>query len=218
MVVRGSLTSKQISFPLSGLLLNSTPLSLHVNVRTFVPSLLHKKYLARRPTCVARIAEYLSKNGAPPMVGVEDIEHTSPSSAGAGAVAIPRRRGSMSSKRSRSASNSTVYAGLPSHVEVNTDAKSYPDVQKAIKLFHSLNQETDWTLAVDQKQRKIWKRKAQRNGSLVVKGEAIVEGATTEQVLGTILSDAARRECECRLDSSAAITDLPVFRGSSLLE
>lgn len=203
-------------------MLTCASLSLLVNVRTFVPALLHKKYLARRPTCIAKIAEYLNRNGAPPMVGVEDIEPVSPSSVGGGAVAIPRRRGSMSSKRSRSASASTVYAGLPSHVEVNTDAKAYPEAQKAIKLFHSLNQETDWTLAVDQKQRKIWKRQGQGQGSLVVKGEASVEGATTEQVLGTILSDAARRECESRSSAFVCATraDLSFSfnRGPSLLE
>ncbi|ORY75942.1 hypothetical protein BCR35DRAFT_325733 [Leucosporidium creatinivorum] len=190
---------------------------LLVNVRTFVPALLHKKYLARRPTCVAKIAEYLQKNGAPPMVGVEEIEPVSPSATG-GAVPIPRRRGSISSKRSRSASASTVYAGLPEHVEVNTDANSYSEVQKAIKLFHSLNEQTDWTLAVDQKQRKIWKGQAQGKRALLVKGEATVEGATTEQVLGTILSDTARREWDTRFSSSALISQDNGFDQGDFLE
>lgn len=133
------------------------------------------------------------------MAGVDDVEAVSPSpSAGGAAAGGRRRRDSVSSKRSsRSGSSGAVFAGLPSHVAVNQDAKSYGDSQKAIKLFRSLNDGGNWSLALDRKQRKIQHRKREGEGLPIVKGEATVEGATTEQVLGTILSDVARRECEC---------------------
>ena len=111
-----------------------------------------------------------------------------------------RRRDSTASKRSsrsRAESTASVPGALPLHVLPNTDADSYADLQKAQKLFKSLLSapDNDWTSAIDPKGNKIYMRK--REGDLLptVKGEALVEGVTTEQVLGSILSSAARREC-----------------------
>lgn len=154
------------------------------------------------------------------MAGVEELGQVpSNPSGGAGMAAIPRRRSSVSSKRSaRSGSSSTVFAGLPSHVEVNKEVKSYAEAQKAIKLFRSLNDGGDWTLAVDQHQRKIWMRKREGDGLPIVKGEAVVEGVTTEQVLGTILSDTARRECESPSSRLALKADCRLGRGFAFRE
>lgn len=117
-----------------------------------------------------------------------------------------RRRDSTASKRSsrsRAESTSSAATGaLPTHVTPNIDAPSYAELQKAQKLFKNLLGSNDgqWSVAIDHKGNKIHMLK--RDGLLpIVKGEAMVEGVTTEQVLGTILSSAARRECAFLLPS-----------------
>jgi hypothetical protein len=152
---------------------------------------------ARRPVCIAKIDEYLQSHGSPPMAGVDSSAQQN------GEVApIRRRRDSVSSKRSarsaRSQSSTATAAGLPVHVGANEDSATYAELQKAQKLFKSIlaMDQNDWNVVQNQSQSKIWMKK--REGGLlpIVKGEALIEGVTTEQVLGTILSGAARRECE----------------------
>jgi hypothetical protein len=180
---------------------SAPPQSLHVNVQTFVPAFAARKYLARRPTCIAKIAEYLQSHGAPS----KTLDPVLVASGTNGTIPARRRRDSISSKRSarsaRSAattSSPVVFAGLPSHVSQNTEAPGYGEIQRAQKLFKAIlgSSGSDWTVAVDHKGSKIWMRKRDGNVLPIVKGEATVEGVTTEQVLGTILSEAARRDCE----------------------
>lgn len=117
---------------------------------------------------------------------------------------IRRRRDSVSSKRSgrsaRSQSSTATAAGLPVHVGANEDSATYPELQKAQKLFKSIlaMDQNDWTVVQNQSQSKIWMKQRESGLLPIVKGEALIEGVTTEQVLGTILSGAARRECEYR--------------------
>ena len=157
-----------------------------------MPALLHKKYLARRPTCISRIDAYLQKNGPVPMAGVERE-----STAGGDAASTRRRRrGSVSSKRSsRSAASGMSMAGLIAHVAPNTESSNYGEVQKAIKMFKQIADGGKWKQAFDQKGNKIFFRDRDE-GLPAVKGEAKVEGVTTEQVLATILSTVARKQCE----------------------
>ncbi|GAA5822023.1 hypothetical protein JCM10212_004659 [Sporobolomyces blumeae] len=197
---------------------NGTRISyyLHVNVKTFMPSFAATKYLARRPTCIARIAAYLQAHGAPPMMPV-DPEPTpsvlSPSTTAVGG-ATRRRRDSVSSKRSSRSSVSTAattvsagsggLVGLPSHVELERDASSYAEVQTAIKLFRAtLDQAggTGWTTARDPEGNKITLKSRGDDQVPLVKGEADVGGVTTEQVLGTILHSGARILWDPRLES-----------------
>lgn len=145
-----------------------------------------------------------------------------------GGMAPRRRRMSTSSKQSgRSArsgrsetSGASAIGGLPQHVQPNEDASSYAELQKAQKLFKAILavDESQWTVAHDHKQSKIWMKK--RDGDLlpVVKGEAVIEGVTTEQALGTILSGAARKECESPLsfaEREEAGTDRLVVAGDT---
>lgn len=131
---------------------------------------------------------------------------------------------------STATNGTSSFAGLPLHVVPNREADSYGELQKAQKLFKGLlaSDSREWSLAVDAKGSKIWMRKKEGGGTLpVVKGEYIVEGVTTEQVLGTVLSQTARKECEslrfiggsrCDLVKGESFPDL-VFawcRGSSL--
>lgn len=175
--------------------------SLLVNVKTFVPALIHKKYLARRPTCIAKINDYLQKSGAPPLAGVDGDSGGAVAAGGGGSVRR-RRRSSISSKRSgrSAASAGGGMSGLPSHVAIKDDAANYGEVQKAIKLLKQLNQsgQNEWKVAVDRNGGKIFMKKRDE-GLNIVKGESKVNGATTEQVLGTILNEAARRQCACRM-------------------
>ena len=175
--------------------------SLLVNVKTFVPAFAHRRYLARRPTCIAKIAAYLEKNGAPPMANAEP-EQTGGGGGGAAAGGMRKRRDSTASKRSSrssAGSSATLVAGLPTHVAVNEEASNYAELQKGQKLFKSVlgAGKNDWTVAVDPKGSKIYMKSRDGNGLPAVKGESVAKGVTTEQVLGTILSDAARRECKC---------------------
>lgn len=114
-----------------------------------------------------------------------------------------RRRDSSASRRSsRSRAESTtstaVGGALPNHVVPNTEAASYGELQKAQKLFKNLlsSPDQEWSFAVDPKGNRIQMRARDGNLLPIVKGESLVEGVTTEQVLGTILSAAARRDCE----------------------
>lgn len=139
------------------------------------------------------------------MAGVESISDQSPSPPSAQPQRRRSRRDSSASKRSTRSDMSTAtngtssFAGLPLHVVPNLEADSYGELQKAQKLFKGLlaSDTREWSLAVDAKGSKIWMRKREGGGSLpVVKGEYVIEGVTTEQVLGTVLSQTARKECE----------------------
>lgn len=99
-------------------------------------------------------------------------------------------------------------SGLPAHVAVNEEGDNYAEVQKAIKLFRQLNEQSGWKTAVDNKGGKIMMKKRDQ-GLATVKGESKVNGVTTEQVLGTILNEAARRQCECRVVLSAVWGECP---------
>ncbi|KDE03535.1 hypothetical protein MVLG_06001 [Microbotryum lychnidis-dioicae p1A1 Lamole] len=187
---------------------------LHVNVRTFVPAFAARKYLARRPTCIAAIAAYLEKNGAPAMV--------ESGSGGAVAGETPRRRrDSTASKRSSRSSRTTgsnTFAGLPAHVALDTEAANHGDIQKAIKLVKSVAGSRDFSQAVDEKGTKIFMKKRDDDGLPTVKGEWNVEGVTTEQVAGTILSEAARREWDVRFSSYTPVALINGFDQCELLE
>lgn len=186
-----------------------------------MPSFAATKYLARRPTVIARIADYLSTHGAPPMVpydpeptaysgsnGGQGGELNGMAVAGAGGGAGRRRRDSVSSKRSSrstgtAASGASGAVGLPAHVELVKDGASFEAVQTALKLFkatYSQGAGGAWRTAKDPDGTRIWmKAKEGAAGGEtelpVVKGEAEIENVTTEQVLGTILNESARRIC-----------------------
>lgn len=127
----------------------------------------------------------------------------------AGASAPRRRRDSTVSKRSTRSRSESVASGrtaagpdgsLPVHVLPDSGAACYPDLVKGQKLFKALAASFpsgEWSSAQDTKGNKIW-MKTREGGDVLplVRGETLVEGVTTEMVLGTILSEAARRECE----------------------
>ncbi|GAA5926235.1 START domain-containing protein [Sporobolomyces koalae] len=179
---------------------------LHVNVKTFMPSFAATKYLARRPTCISRIASYLHSHGAPPMMPVDPEPTPSvlvPSATSSGSSL--RRRDSVSSKRSTRSGASTAATtvssgsgavGLPSHVELVRDAASFEEIQTAIKLFRATLDSAGgqgWTVANDPTGTKIVMKMRGEGEVPIVKGEADVGGGvTTEQALATITSSMAR--------------------------
>ncbi|GJN92620.1 hypothetical protein Rhopal_005655-T1 [Rhodotorula paludigena] len=181
-----------------------------------MPQFAAKKYLARRPTVITRIADYLAAHGAPPMVP-HDPEPTSSSDSqetfvGGGAVPMGRkRRDSNASRRSsRSATSSTTggAVGLPAHVELDKEGKAFEAVQTGFKLFRAMLGSASggaWRVAKDQDGTRVWMRdregEKQGEGLPVVKGEGEIEGVTTEQVLGTLMSESARRIWDPRIDS-----------------
>ncbi|GAA6031564.1 hypothetical protein JCM8097_006522 [Rhodosporidiobolus ruineniae] len=191
---------------------------LHVNVRTFVPSYAATKYLARRPTCIAKIADYLQKHGAPSMVPL-DPEPTAGSPSSPSSAPDPQadlgamrrnRRDSVASKRSaRSTATSAAgeAVGLPPHVELNKDGESYGAVKSALERFKAAlaEGEAGWKVATDEEGTKIWTREKGKGGMPDVRGEAELGGVTTEQVLGTLMSEAARRIWDPRFDSTKLI-------------
>lgn len=195
---------------------NGTRISyyLHVNVKTFMPSFAATKYLARRPTCIARIAAYLQSHGAPPMMPVDPEPTPSvlvPSATSSGSSR--RRRDSVSSKRSTrsnvstsatTVSSSSGAVGLPSHVELDRDAASFGEIQTAIKLVRANLDSAGgqgWTVANDPTGNKIVMKMRGEGELPIVKGEIdIGGGVTTEQVLGTILNTSARILWDPRLE------------------
>jgi len=190
------------------------PDSLHVNVRTFMPSFAATKYLARRPTVITRIDDYLKTHGAPPLVPHEpesgSLAGGDTGSIGGGAVGVPRRRrDSTSSKRSSRSASSGAAVGLPEHVAMDRDAESFGAVQTATKLFRAMAGGVGgagWRAAKDQEGTKVWMREkdGEQEGKAlpIVKGEAEIERVTTEQVLGTLLNESARRICASFLSLS----------------
>ncbi|KAI5476356.1 START-like domain protein [Pseudohyphozyma bogoriensis] len=206
------------SIALNGWVLEPTPdgtrvtYYLHVNVKTFIPGVAAIRYLARRPTCIAKIADYLSVHGPPPMAGVE------PSPTQAGSSLTRNRSSSISSKRSSrstksaapsSATSVSAFGALPSHVEPNSEATNYGDVQKAQKLFRALVgvPEAEWSLAKDGKDGKETKILMRRRdtGLPIVMGQTRIGGVTTEQVLGTLLSGAARKDWDVRYHRTSLV-------------
>ncbi|GAA5899771.1 hypothetical protein JCM8208_004559 [Rhodotorula glutinis] len=186
---------------------------LHVNVRTFMPSFAATKYLARRPTVITRIDDYLKTHGAPPLVPHEpesgSLAGGDAGSIAGGAVGVPRRRrDSTSSKRSSRSASSGGAVGLPEHVAMDRDAESYGAVQTATKLFRATAGGVGgagWRAAKDQEGTKVWMREkdGEQEGKAlpIVKGEAEIERVTTEQVLGTLLNESARRIWDPRIES-----------------
>lgn len=147
-----------------------------------------------------------------------------------------RRKDSTVSKRSRAESVATQSSGrtaagptgsLPVHVGPVTDASTYPEIQKAQKLFKSLLSSypsNEWSQASDAKNNKIWLMRRGADVLPAVFGEALVDNVTTEAVLGTLLSEAARRECKlylCRMSIDTGIHThvllVCTYRGSSFL-
>lgn len=191
-----------------------------------MPQFAAKKYLARRPTVITRIADYLAAHGAPPMVPHEP-EPTSSSDSqetfvGGGAVPMGRkRRDSNASRRSsRSAASSTTggAVGLPAHVELDKEGKAFEAVQTGFKLFRAMLGSASggaWRVAKDQDGTRVWMRdregEKQGEGLPIVKGEGEIEGVTTEQVLGTLMSESARRICawSFSLSHQQRLTRLP---------
>lgn len=84
------------------------------------------------------------------------------------------------------------------HVAVNEEANSFPDSVKGLKLFKKLAgmEDRDFQAVVDQFGTELLSKKRDGKVLPIVRCESVVEGVTTEQVLGTIMSSAARRECE----------------------
>ncbi|KAL8278519.1 hypothetical protein RQP46_009011 [Phenoliferia psychrophenolica] len=181
---------------------------LHVDVKTFVPAFAAMKYLARRPTCIAKIAEYLKVNGPPPMAGVEasppaSTRNARNSNGGGGGGGddkefVPRRR--RDSSVSRRSAHPSIAGALPPTVEPNEDATSYADIQKAHKQLKQqlASSPNEWSHYVDHEDNAFWTKKRDGEDLPVVKGEAIIEGVTTEMVLGTIKNSAARKVWDVR--------------------
>merc|ERR1719487_1214054 len=122
-----------------------------------------------------------------------------------------RRRDSTSSKRSgRSVASgaSGAAVGLPEHVAMDRDADSFGAVQTAAKLFRAMAGSVGgagWRAAKDQEGTKVWMREkdGEQEGKAlpVVKGEAEIERVTTEQVLGTLMNESARRIWDPRIEA-----------------
>lgn len=178
---------------------------LQVNVKTFIPKVLTGKYLARRPVCISRIDDYLQKNGAPPLAGVDSSEQQpardrgsikSGRSGGGAAVGGMKRRSSAgsvrSAKSSRSAGGASSFLSAPSIQEAHKTSK---DLDAGRQLFEELQGDSGrWNQAVDSLGARFYTKDA-KGGFPTVKASVNIENITTEQVLGTILSQSARRIC-----------------------
>jgi hypothetical protein len=180
---------------------------LQVNVKTFVPKVLTGKYLARRPVCISRIDDYLQKNGAPPLAGVDEAEQrparssdtqstrSGKSGFAAAGAAMPsrKRRSSNGSVRSgRSAGAASSFLSAPSIAEGH---KSSKDLEQGRSLFDDLSGDNSgWNLATDHKGARFH-MKDTKGGLPIIKAAVKIEGVTTEQILGTVISQAARRIC-----------------------
>lgn len=108
------------------------------------------------------------------------------------------RKDSTASKRSIKSTTSSIGSALPFHVHPNEEITSYLDIQRAQQVFKGFlsTQGGEWKTIKGDKGVAIFVREASGNGLGVVKGERRMTGVTTEQVLGTLLSEGARKECE----------------------
>lgn len=186
---------------------------LQVNVKTFMPSALTMRYMARRPVVIAKIDDYLQSHGPPPMAGVDPESQANGGAVASDSASRRSRRNSTVSTRSgkrsirggaaAAAGAAAAGAGGAAFLAAATldeSADSYKEIQDAQKKFKSLaGAKGDWSTAQDAKGGKILMKKG--DGDLpTVKASAVVEGATTEQVLATINSYAARKICELLSD------------------
>lgn len=159
------------------------------HVKSKLPAFAVSRYLSRRPLCIGKVAAQLRKSGAPAAAATASED---------GASSKRRRRRSSASERSAYSSRSALY---PAHVLVHREAPSYADIEEAKRRYGELSASLPGgaTSAVDHRGTKIEMAKDARQGSLpAVRGQALVKGATVEQVLGTIECAAARRLWDVR--------------------
>ena len=186
---------------------------LHVNVKTIIPGAISGKYLARRPVCISKIDDYLQKHGAPAMAGVDPSEQQAgraksvrgdaDSGIGIGAGSISSKRRSRrpssvaSSSRGGGGGAGFLDAGL-----IEQDHKTAKELESAKSRFTELREGGgDWSEIRDIQGGKILTKKA-KGGLPIVKSETRIEGVTTAQIVGTILSQSARRMWDKRWATS----------------
>lgn len=110
---------------------------------------------------------------------------------------VPSQRKRRDSSISRRSAHPSIAGALPPHVVASEDGAAFADVQKALKVLKQTlaTPNGEWSSYVDHEDNKIWMKKRDGEDLPVVRGECVVEGVTTEMVLGTLRSDAARKAC-----------------------
>lgn len=178
---------------------------LQIDPHGLTPFPLATKMVSKRLAHIYKIEDYLKKHGQPRSAGTGQTQRNTNGQtvAGAGAGAATLAPGTAAQHHAGpSHHNEETGSDLPPQVPFNEKHPSAQDVLQAkAKLEQLLSSQGTWDKAVDPQGNPLYTQTVQGSSLPIMKGEAkMPSGITTEQVLGTIMSTAARRICKfCRV-------------------
>lgn len=171
---------------------------LQIDPHGLTPFPLATKMVSKRLVHIYKIEEYLKKNGTPRSAGTGQNHVKSAAQNGAAVGGVAGQSHTASSNEESATAGDGNVAGLPPQVPFDSSHSSASAVMKAKEDLEQLLAGTgQWEKAVDTQGNPLYTRNVQGSDLPIMKGEASMpSGVTTEQVLGTLLSSAARRICE----------------------
>lgn len=165
---------------------------LQIDPHGLTPFPLATKMVSKRLVHIYKIEDYLKKNGTPRSAGTgQNVQRANGNAIAAGGVAATGN--SVQKDGAKSAEDSGW--GLPPQMPFDkTHASASAVLQAKEKLNQLLSSGTQWDKAVDPRGNPLYTQAVQGSNLPIMKGEAnLPSGITTEQVLGTVLSPAARQ-------------------------
>lgn len=168
---------------------------LQIDPHGLSPFPLATKMVSKRLVHIYKIEDYLRKNGQPRSAGTGQTSKVGNGNAvptGGMAFSSRPRENTISSSETKEGS------GLPPHVSFDDQ---HPSAKKVLQAKQNVEQiltsSANWDKAVDTQGNPLYTQTVQGSNLPIMKGEAkMPAGVTTEQVLATILSTAARLICE----------------------
>jgi hypothetical protein len=173
---------------------------LQIDPHGLSPFPLATKMVSKRLVHIYRIEDHLRKYGTPRSAGTgqgpPSNRTTNDTRNGAAVAGAVTNGGSPPNGEPQYEDSSSA---LPPHISLDTSHASFKTLQQAKQRYEALLQNGErWDKAVDSAGNPLYTQYAEGSTSSlpIMKGEATMpSGITTEQVLGTILSPAAKRIC-----------------------
>lgn len=179
---------------------------LQIDPHGLTPFPLATKMVSKRLVHIYKIEDYLRKHGQPRSAGTGQTSRAVNGST----AALAGNASSSRAKDNTETSELENGSGLPPHV---TFDDRHPSAKSVLQAKQSLEQvlssPSNWDKAVDSQGNPLYTQSVQGSSLPVMKGEArMPSGVTTEQVLATILSTAARLICELFPHSSRRLLEV----------
>ncbi|CAJ0638064.1 8226_t:CDS:2 [Entrophospora sp. SA101] len=163
---------------------------LQTNVKGWIPSVLAKKYLSRRPLVIHTIETYLRKNGPPTMFINAPSSNVEPSQSHSHA---PTTSTPIANQTPSITFSKSIDAKVP---EKNKNPHRHSKtLRAAMKSFKSQAKSlSGWELHSDNNGLKIYTKNADGKPTLIMRGELRITGGFTAEDILSIISDIEMRK------------------------